>query len=61
MELDRQDFAPEALRLTLEFDTVGLLSRVWKCSTCGQVHAFADPIHMPTPCNKCQGVVFEKR
>jgi hypothetical protein len=62
MELDRQEFTTEELRLpTLQFDAVGLLSRVWKCSNCGQVHAYADPVHMPTPCTKCDGIVFEKR
>jgi hypothetical protein len=38
-----------------------MLSKVWKCSGCGRMHAFAEAVHAPTPCSACQGLAFEKR
>lgn len=39
----------------------GMVSRAWFCSTCAELHEFAEPVRSPSPCDCCGGIFFEKR
>lgn len=36
-----------------------MVSRIWKCSTCGEIYKFNEEKENPAPCIKCGGIFFE--
>ena len=37
-----------------------MMGKVWKCSTCGDQYEFTEPVKIPAPCERCQGISFVK-
>lgn len=36
-----------------------MVSKVWKCSTCGKIYKFETEHSIPAPCKECDGICFE--
>lgn len=35
-------------------------SKAWKCSSCGTLYVSEIEVRIPSPCNNCNGIFFEK-
>lgn len=36
------------------------ISKKWKCSRCGGIYNFDEPVKIPAPCKECECIFFEK-
>jgi predicted Zn-ribbon and HTH transcriptional regulator len=37
-----------------------MVSKKWKCSKCNRIYEFAEEVSVPSPCDECESIFFEK-